>query len=66
MSPSSISYTSFMTPFGQYEYLKIPFGLTNALKVFTRFMLHMISDLIKAGEITLYLDYMLVATITVS
>lgn len=55
-----------MTPFGQYEYLKIPFGLTNALKVFTRFMLHMISDLIKAGEITLYLDYMLVATITVS
>ncbi|XP_025405786.1 uncharacterized protein LOC112680027 [Sipha flava] len=56
MNASSVPYTSFVTPLGQYEYLKMPFGLTNAPKVFARFMLHIFSDLIKAGEITLYLD----------
>lgn len=66
MNASSVPYTSFVTPLGQYEYLKMPFGLTNAPKVFARFMLHNFSNLIKAGEITLYLDDMLVATVTIS
>jgi hypothetical protein len=65
MNPSSIPYTSFVTPLGQYEYLKMPFGLTNAPKVFARFMLHIFANLIKTGEITLYLDDILVATVTV-
>jgi len=44
----------------------MPFGLTNAPKVIARFMLHIFSDLIKAGEKTLYHNDMLVATVTVS
>lgn len=65
MSPSSIPYTSFVTPLGQYEYLKMPFGLTNAPKVFARFMQYIFADLIREGEITLYIDDMLVATATI-
>ena len=30
MNEESVQYTSFVTPLGQYEYLKMPFGLTNS------------------------------------
>ena len=30
MDPDSLSYTSFIIPFGQYEFLVMPFGLKQA------------------------------------
>ena len=30
MDPESLPYTSFITPFGQYEFLVMPFGLKQA------------------------------------
>lgn len=34
MNDESIKYTSFITPNGQYEYLRMPFGLKNGPSVF--------------------------------
>lgn len=34
MHEDSIKYTSFVTPLGQFEFLRMPFGLKNAPSVF--------------------------------
>lgn len=65
MNETSVPYTSFVTPLGQYEYLKMPFGLANAPKVFSRFTQQIFADLIDKDEIILYMDDILVATETV-
>lgn len=38
VSEESIKFTSFVTHNGQYEYLKMPFGLKNSPATFTRFI----------------------------
>lgn len=38
LDPDSIKFTGFVTPFGMYEFLKMPFGLRNGPAVFTRFI----------------------------
>lgn len=40
MADNSIPYTAFVTPTGQYEYVKMPFGLRNGPGVFQRFINH--------------------------
>lgn len=64
MAEDSIKYTSFVTPLGQFEYLRCPFGLTNAPRVFQRFVNSIFHSLIREHKILLYLDDLLIATDT--
>lgn len=65
VAPDSVKYTSFVVPQGQYEYLKMPFGLKNAPAVFQRFVSEIFADLIKAGKIQVYIDDIIIATETI-
>jgi hypothetical protein len=58
----STKYTSFVTPKGQYEYLRVPFGLCNAPAVFQRFINKIFKGLIDDGKICVYIDDILIAS----
>lgn len=62
MSEESIKYTSFVTPLGQFEYLRMPFGLKNAPSVFQRYINSIFRELIDANEVQIYMDDILIAT----
>lgn len=62
---SSIKYTSFVTPDGQWEYTKMPFGLKNAPSVFQRYINKIFRDFIDQGLIKVYLDDLLIGTKTI-
>ncbi|XP_054727437.1 uncharacterized protein LOC129237061 [Anastrepha obliqua] len=62
MAPESIKLTAFVTPNGQYEYLKMPFGLKNSPAVFQRFINNVFRDMIDDRKIIIYMDDILVAT----
>lgn len=62
MDPQSIQFTSFVTPHGQFEFIKMPFGLKNAPAVFQRYINTIFRELIDLHEILIYMDDILVAT----
>ena len=45
MHPADIPKTAFITPFGLFEFLHLPFGLRNAAQTFQRMMDRIFSDL---------------------
>ena len=49
MAPGSEHLTAFMTKFGLFEYVEIPFGLKNGPTVFQSFMNSIFSDLMGRG-----------------
>lgn len=66
MSPESIKYTAFITPLGHYEFLKMPFGLKVGPARFQRFIYDALKELIDKGDVSVYLDDILVMSETMA
>lgn len=66
MDGESVKFTSFITSFGQFEFLKMPFGLKNSLSVFMRYirMIFNASNLLESNKILIYLDDICILTNT--
>ena len=45
MNPEDVQKTAVITPFGLFEFLRMPFGLKNAAQTFQRFMDSILQDL---------------------
>lgn len=56
VKPCSRKYTSFITPDGQFEFCKVPFGLCNSPSVFQRFINTVFCKLIRSSTIHVYMD----------
>lgn len=63
--PESITKTSFVTPDGQYQYLRMPFGLANAPAVFQRAINKALGKL-KYDVAIVYMDDIVIPFITVA
>lgn len=63
MHEESIKYTAFVTPDGQYEFLKAPFGLCNSPAVFQRYINIIFNEAQQQGLVRLYLDDLMVAAV---
>ena len=59
MTPNDIPKTAVITPFGLYEFLRMPFGLKNAAQAFQRLMDKVCQGL---ARVSVYLDDILVAS----
>ena len=57
--------TSFVTFMGQYEYIRMPFGLKNGPSFFMRYINRVFRSLLDDGKILFYLDDILIATETI-
>lgn len=60
MDEASIKYTSFIVPDGQFEFLRMPFGLCNSPSVFQRFINAIFRDLTRRKIVLMYLDDLIV------
>lgn len=56
-------YTSFVTPKGQYEFLKTPFGMCNSPASFQRFINCIFKDFIDQGIVLVYMDDLVIPSI---
>lgn len=64
VEPTSIKYTAFVTPDGQFEFCKVPFGLCNSPSVFQRYINMVLSDLIREKIVVVYMDDLIIANQT--
>ncbi|GFW08257.1 retrovirus-related Pol polyprotein from transposon 17.6 [Trichonephila clavipes] len=60
MNRNSTKYTSFVTHEGQYEFLRVPFGLSNSPSVFQRFIYTVFRKLIRDNILIVYMDDLLI------
>lgn len=65
VAKDSIEKTAFVTPDGHYEYLRVPFGLSNAPAVFQRAICNALGCL-KDKDALIYLDDILIPSKTIS
>lgn len=61
--PDSVEKTAFVTPDGQYEWLRLPFGLSNGPPVYQRLMDSLLQPLVDSS-IFAYLDDVMVGATT--
>lgn len=59
VAPEDVEKTAIITPFGLFEFLRLPFGLRNASQTFQRFMHYILRDLPFAYS---YIDDVLIAS----
>lgn len=64
VAPESQKYTSFVTPKGQYEFLFVPFGISNSPAVFTRFIVGVMRELINKGDAVVYMDDIIIPSVS--
>ncbi|XP_017464253.1 PREDICTED: RNA-directed DNA polymerase homolog, partial [Rhagoletis zephyria] len=60
VAAESRKFTSFVTHHGQFEFLYVPFGISNSPAVFCRFVSSVFRDLIQNGTIVVYMDDIIV------
>lgn len=65
MDPESIHMTAFVTPEGHFEYLKMPYGLSNAPVVYQKIIANTLSSFIAAGKVYVYIDDVLIPSMTI-
>jgi len=58
----SIKYTSFMTPLGQFEFMRMAMRLKNAPAVFQRIINKIFADMIRDGKVVIYMDDIMIAS----
>lgn len=62
--PEDTKFFAFATPYGQYEFVKMPFGYSEAGAEFQKRLLDIFKELVRNGKIVLYIDDILIATKT--
>ena len=61
MNPGNVEKTAFVTPFGLYEFLVMPFGLSYAPATFQRLMNRVLQEFL-GNFIAVYLDNVIIFT----
>ncbi|XP_036148576.1 uncharacterized protein LOC114254896 [Monomorium pharaonis] len=61
----SRKFTAFVTPFGVFEFTKMPFGLKPAPQIFQKHIYKSFKKLIESGDVGVYMDDVIVATVTI-
>ena len=61
MDPDSIDKTAFVSKFGLFEYLRMPFGVKNGPAQFQRAMEDLFQEEIKDGIVLIYIDDLIIA-----
>lgn len=65
LDPESVPLTGFVTPEGHYEYVKMPYGLTNAPIVYQKIISNTLRSFIDSGKVLVYIDDILIPSMTV-
>lgn len=60
ITEDSCKYTSFIVPNGQYEFVRMPFGLCNSPAVFQKFINAVFKDLITESVVLTYMDDLII------
>lgn len=61
----STQYFSFATPDGQYEYVRLPFGYSEAPAEFQKRIIQILDPLIRQDKVLVYIDDVLIPSISV-
>lgn len=61
LDEDSVRYTSFIIPDGQFEFLRVPFGLSNSSAVFQRHIKVIFYELAVKNVVLIYLDDLIIS-----
>ena len=62
LTAESRKYSAFVTPFGQYEWTRLPFGYKNSPQLFQRVMTRILGELLQDRRVVCYIDDILIGT----